>query len=272
MAAFIADDFNAASYKSYRPDYAQSLYDTILEYHGRSERDLALDVATGTGQAALRLVEEFKKVIAIDASNAMLGNAQKHERIDYRFGTAEKLPIDDESVDFISVAQAAHWFDMPAFYKEAKRVLKPNGTLAIWGYRNAYVTNFDAETNEYLSSLLENHVHVTLGIFWDRGREKLDRMYADDEFKMDGIFDCTQRVLSPLPESQSAPSTPFMHRSWNADRIGDYLKTWSAYKHFLERSQSSEDPVDTLVARIEARVGNARIDLIWPVVLMLGRK
>ena len=38
----------------------------------------------------------------------------------------------DASVDLVLVAQAAHWFDLPAFYAEVARVLRPGGVLAVW--------------------------------------------------------------------------------------------------------------------------------------------
>lgn len=47
---------------------------------------------------------------------------------------AEDLQLADSSVDLVTVAQAVHWFDMPAFYNQCRRVLKPDGVLAAWGY------------------------------------------------------------------------------------------------------------------------------------------
>ena len=51
-------------------------------------------------------------------------------------GTGDsKLPFDDQSVDLVSCCQAIHWFDIPKFYQEVNRVLKPEqGVLAIYGY------------------------------------------------------------------------------------------------------------------------------------------
>lgn len=51
-----------------------------------------------------------------------------------RVGTAEELPFPDGSVDLLTAASAAHWFDAERFIKEAVRVLKPRGCLALFGY------------------------------------------------------------------------------------------------------------------------------------------
>jgi len=51
-----------------------------------------------------------------------------------RVGTAEDLPFPDGSVDLLTAASAAHWFDVEGFIKEAVRVLKPHGCLALFGY------------------------------------------------------------------------------------------------------------------------------------------
>lgn len=48
-----------------------------------------------------------------------------------RKGTAEELPFPDGSVDLLTAATAAHWFDQSRFLAEAKRVLKPRGCIAL---------------------------------------------------------------------------------------------------------------------------------------------
>lgn len=44
---------------------------------------------------------------------------------------AENIPVEDRSVQLINACSAAHWFDLPAFLKEADRVLSPNGVVAL---------------------------------------------------------------------------------------------------------------------------------------------
>ena len=53
----------------------------------------------------------------------------------FRVGPSETLDLEDNSVDLVTCCQAIHWFDIPKFYKETDRVLRPqNGIVAIYGY------------------------------------------------------------------------------------------------------------------------------------------
>jgi ubiquinone/menaquinone biosynthesis C-methylase UbiE len=72
----------------------------------------------------------------------MIGKAQdltpkaQYPNVEYQVGSAESLPfLEDESVDMVVAAQAAHWFDYPKLFPELKRVLRKQGTVAFWGYK-----------------------------------------------------------------------------------------------------------------------------------------
>jgi ubiquinone/menaquinone biosynthesis C-methylase UbiE len=104
----------AADYAKFRPTYPQELFD----YLGKiaPTRQLAWDCGTGNGQAAAGLATVFDHVIATDASAKQIGNAQSHERVEYRIAPAENSDIKSGTVDLIMVAQAVHWFDLDRFY------------------------------------------------------------------------------------------------------------------------------------------------------------
>jgi ubiquinone/menaquinone biosynthesis C-methylase UbiE len=122
----------AADYAKFRPRYPREMF----EYLGTvaPSRKLAWDCGTGNGQAAIQLAEVFDRVIATDASEKQIANAQPHERVEYRVAPAEDSGIQSGVLDLIMVAQALHWFDLPLFYEEVRRVLKPNGVLAASAY------------------------------------------------------------------------------------------------------------------------------------------
>jgi SAM-dependent methyltransferase len=94
---------------------------------------LALDVGCGTGQSALALTDIALSVIATDLSPSMLAHAPVNERIHYVEAPAENLPVNDRSVDLLTVSLAFHWFDRRGFLAEAHRTLRPTGTLVIYG-------------------------------------------------------------------------------------------------------------------------------------------
>jgi ubiquinone/menaquinone biosynthesis C-methylase UbiE len=56
-------------------------------------------------------------------------------------GSADHIDLPDKSVDLIVSAQAVHWFNHEGFYGETKRLLKPDGMLAVWGYGLCEIEN-----------------------------------------------------------------------------------------------------------------------------------
>jgi len=122
----------ATDYAKFRPEYPRSLFAFVAA--AAPDDQLALDCATGNGQAAVALAEFFQKVIALDASADQIANAQPNERVKYRVAPAESTGLPARSVAAITVAQALHWFDLDAFYAEARRVLAPRGVIAVWAY------------------------------------------------------------------------------------------------------------------------------------------
>lgn len=133
MANF-KDHFSDASarYAEFRPTYPDALFSWLAGLC--EEHDCAWDCATGSGQAATGLAKHFKKIIATDASSEQVAHAKGPGNVEFRVATAEASGLDAHSIDLVTVAQAAHWFDLPQFYAEAQRVLKPGGVLALWGY------------------------------------------------------------------------------------------------------------------------------------------
>src|SRR5213082_2511843 len=132
--AFFKDYFSAQAeeYSRFRPRYPREMF----EYLGTTApgRKLAWDCAKGNGQAAVELAEVFDRVIATDASEKQIVNAQRHECVEYRVEPAEESSVQSDSIDVIIVAQALHWFDRDRFYAEARRVLTPRGVLAASAY------------------------------------------------------------------------------------------------------------------------------------------
>src|ERR1700722_9687450 len=129
-----ADHFSslAAQYAAFRPGYPDALFAWLAAT--APSRVVVWDCACGSGQASQGLARHFDHVIATDASEAQIKLAEPDAKIDYRVALAEKSGLDDQSVDLVTSAQAAHWFKHEAFYEEARRVLKPRGLIALWTY------------------------------------------------------------------------------------------------------------------------------------------
>ncbi|KAI3435467.1 uncharacterized protein J3R85_006076 [Psidium guajava] len=139
-------DKQAETYLQGRPTYPSEWYSMLAAR--TSHHSLAWDVGTGNGQAALGVAEHYEQVIATDISEAQLSFAMPHPRVRYMH-TPQSMTEDEmvaliggeNRVDLITVATAVHWFDLPKFYKLAKRLLrKPGGILAVWAYNDLVVS------------------------------------------------------------------------------------------------------------------------------------
>ena len=96
-----------------------------------------LDLAAGTGKLTVDLLARGANVVAVEPVSEMRA---KLTGVDARDGTAEAIPLDDASVDVVTVGQAFHWFDAPAALAECARVLRPGGLLAmLWNVRDETV-------------------------------------------------------------------------------------------------------------------------------------
>ncbi|XP_059175897.1 putative methyltransferase DDB_G0268948 [Physella acuta] len=145
-------------YAAYRPQYPQEIYDKIMAYHSENpsnERQLAVDVACGTGQGTLPLTKYFKKVIGTDVSEDQINNMPKNvPNLESHVSFAEDLKfLTDGSVDLVTIATALHWVDQPEFFKEVKRVLKPGGTFAAYTFHGDNID--DTEWQTYYFGLMK---------------------------------------------------------------------------------------------------------------------
>ena len=97
-----------------------------------------LDLGAGTGKLTTRLVERGLDVVAVDPIPEMLELLSNSlPDTPALLGTAEEIPLPDDSVDAVLVAQAWHWFDPERAVKEVARVLRPGGRLGlVWNTRD----------------------------------------------------------------------------------------------------------------------------------------
>lgn len=137
-----------ANYAEHRIDYHPRLYNSVLDFHASTggQLDTVLDVGCGPGTAVRTLAPRFAHAVGIDPSEGMIATARSlggvsstSEPIRFEVATAEAAgsqlspPIAEGSVDLLVAANAAHWFDMSAFWPQTARLLKPGGTVALWG-------------------------------------------------------------------------------------------------------------------------------------------
>ncbi|OBI45336.1 SAM-dependent methyltransferase [Mycobacterium kyorinense] len=124
----------AAAYERGRPSYPPEAIDWLLPAEARD----VLDLGAGTGKLTTRLVERGLAVVAVDPIAEMLEVLRSSlPDTPALLGTAEEIPLADNSVDAVLVAQAWHWFDPARAIPEVARVLRPGGRLAlVWNTRD----------------------------------------------------------------------------------------------------------------------------------------
>ncbi|MGA9391250.1 MAG: class I SAM-dependent methyltransferase [Candidatus Sulfotelmatobacter sp.] len=144
------------NYVLYRPEYPPEALNALKGECGLAPTDVIADIASGTGIWTRTLLENENPVFGIEP-NAEMRNAGERWLAGFpRFtsvaGTAEATTLADHSVDFVTAAQAAHWFDRASARREFVRILKPNGGLVLlWNER---VTDSTAFLREYEQLLL----------------------------------------------------------------------------------------------------------------------
>jgi len=121
----------AENYTKYRPLYPDTVINKILEYFASPNQLVAADIGAGTGIAARQLADIGVNVIAIEPNAAMRKAAEKHQNVEWKSGSAEETNLPDASVDLITCFQAFHWFNPQPTLLEFRRILKPQGRLAI---------------------------------------------------------------------------------------------------------------------------------------------
>jgi len=237
----------AADYATFRPRYPSELFVFLAGLVPR--RELAWDCATGNGQAAVPLSHHFSRVVATDISASQIRHAEPHERIDYRVARAHDSGLASGTVDLVTVAQALHWLDLPAFYSEVQRILVPDGLLSVCSYGSASV---DTDALTGCVSHLELDI---LGKYWPEGRALVGEALLDLPF--------------PFEELQSPLFT--LEASWTLDQLVGYARSWSATTRYV--AEHGRDPIPEFESALRAHWGDpaSRHVVHWPFVVRVGR-
>ena len=237
----------APAYAEYRPLYPDALFDWLARIAPGRER--AWDCATGSGQAAVPLALRFDAVVATDASAGQIASAARNPRIEYRVATAEASGLDAGSVDLVTVAQALHWFDRPAFYAEVRRVLRPGGVLGAWTYGHPVLDNPRAD------AVFQRFYSETVGPWWPKERAHVDAGYRTIDF--------------PFPALEPPEIT--METRWPLAALLGYVATWSAVTRL--REARGGDPVGELAKALAPAWDDPAEPrrISWPLALRVGR-
>jgi SAM-dependent methyltransferase len=235
----------AADYARFRPAYPPELFAWLADESPARRR--AVDVGTGSGQAALGLAAHFERVIGIDPSAEQVAHARPHPAVEYRVAPAEVTGLEAASVDLLLAAQAFHWFRADPFFAEARRILRPRGVLALVTYELSRVT---PEVDAVVDGL-----YRSLDPYWEPERRLVAEGYA--------------LVEAPFPDI-SAPAFAMVSR-WSGTELLGYLGTWSA----LRRSTKATgvNPLEAIAPELAAAWGPVETrEVTWPIAVRAFRR
>lgn len=227
-----------ADYQHHRPDYPPALFEWLAQRAPSRQR--ALDLGCGSGQACRALEPVFDHVLGADVSVAQLRGAPPG-KTGYLAARADALPLPSASLDLITVAQALHWFALPAFFHEASRVLREGGLLAIISYGLCSVRG--------LEGLVERFHDDTLRPWWPAARWL--------------VVDGYKNIDLPWPEYTEPPTIP-LRRQWHWRDMAGYLDTWSA---LVKARARGEDPLAAFLPELRRCWGEGEREVSWPLRL-----
>lgn len=236
---------HAADYAKFRPSYPQELFAYLVSL--APAHHLAWDCATGNGQVAGQLAEYFAAVVGTDISGNQLRNAVQKPNITYKVEQAEQASFADSSVDLVVVAQAVHWFEFELFYQQVKRVLRPEGIIAVISYGLL-------KTNTAIDETIERLYSLTLNKYWD-----FERSYIDENYR-----------TIPFPFKELDAPCFAINYSWTIEELLGYLNTWSAVKNY--QNENNHNPVAMLEQELRDKWGQQeKISITFDIITRIGK-
>jgi SAM-dependent methyltransferase len=236
---------HATVYREARPVYPASLATLVASLAPARRR--VWDAGTGNGQLAHLLATEFEHVYATDASSEQIAQAEAHPRITFKTEPAESPEVDPGSFDAVTVAQAAHWLDLPRFYEGVRRVARRGAPLVLVAYDLCSV-------GPLIDEVVRNFSETTVGADWPPERRLVDERYRTLPF--------------PFEQIELPPMT--MLRDWRLDELVAYVGSWSSVRRFQRRTGT--DPIPHLRAQLrEVWDPSHRYPVTWDLALLAGR-
>src|SRR5271156_2661656 len=153
------------NYVRYRPGYPPEVLNLLRDECGLQPNHIVADIASGTGVFTRLLLGNGNSVFAVEPNAEMRETGEhlleSYDRLVSLAGTAEETTLQTGSVDFVTAAQAAHWFDLPRARAEFVRILKLEGwCVLIWNERRTASTPFLQDYEQLLLTYATDYQEV----------------------------------------------------------------------------------------------------------------
>src|SRR5450755_3140291 len=195
------------NYVRYRPAYPSAVLDLLKTACGLTSASVIADVASGTGIFTCMLLENGNRVFGVEPNPEMRKTGEEFLRSYSHFtsvaGTAEGTTLADHSVDLVTAAQAAHWFDPKNARREFIRICRPGGwTVLLWNERRTGSTPFLRAYEELLVKFGTDYQDVR----HERTTQQIERFFAPSQFQV-RTFDYHQEFDYPALEGRLLSSS-----------------------------------------------------------------
>jgi len=152
------------NYSKYRPSYPIDILNFCKKELNLSTSDIVADIGSGTGLLSELFLENGNIVFCIEPNKKMREVAENNLKNYINFksvnGKAEETGLPDKTLDFITVGQAFHWFDILKTREEFLRILKPDGyVILVWNERKIN-TEFSFAYEKFISQFVINYKKV----------------------------------------------------------------------------------------------------------------
>lgn len=194
-----------ANYVKYRPDYPGEIIEFLRAELNLQTDSIVADIGSGTGLSTKLFLENGNTVYGVEPNAAMRAAAEEFLKDFPNFksvdGTSENTTLADSSIDFVTAAQAFHWFDAEKTRPEFRRILKPEGfVLLIWNERQLDTNEFLREYEKFLLEYGSDYAKVRHeNISDERLRDFFEGDFKTETFQNKQVFDfegIKGRVLS----------------------------------------------------------------------------
>ncbi len=220
------------NYVRYRPAYPSAVLELLKGECGLTAASVIADIASGTGIFTRMLLENGNRVFGVEPNPDMRKAGEEFLRTYPQFtslaGTAEGTTLADHSIDFVTTAQAAHWFDCEKARCEFIRVCRPGGwTVLLWNERHTGSTPFLRAYEQLLVEYGTDYQDVRS----ERTTEQIETFFAPTRFQV-RTFDYHQDFDYPALEGRllSSSYTPQADNARHAPMLRELRRIFDAHQ------------------------------------------